>query len=105
MLQCTIFPRILNQLGHGHNVFFYLVKVQFIIRNYHIKKPLCPISNDSMLNIAKNTKSAWTWTQVFLYDKGSIHYQKLSDQKPLCPISNASMYNIAKNIKSAWTWP
>jgi hypothetical protein len=43
-------------------------------------------------------------TSFFLYDQGSINYQKLSDQKTLCPISNASMYNIAKNTKSAWTW-
>jgi sensor domain CHASE-containing protein len=26
------------------------------------QKPLCPISNALMYNIAKNTKSAWTWT-------------------------------------------
>jgi hypothetical protein len=61
ILQCTISPRILNQLEHGHK-FFYLVKVQIIIRNYQIKKPLCPISNASMYNVANNTKSAWTWT-------------------------------------------
>jgi hypothetical protein len=39
MLQCTISPRILNQLGHGHKFYFYLVKVQSIIRNYQIKNP------------------------------------------------------------------
>jgi hypothetical protein len=26
------------------------------------QKDLCPISNASMYNIAKNTKAAWTWT-------------------------------------------
>jgi hypothetical protein len=61
MLQCTISPIILNQLGYEHKD-FYLVKIQFIIRNYQIKKPLCPITNDQMYNIANNTKSAWTWT-------------------------------------------
>jgi hypothetical protein len=40
----------------------------------------------------------------FLYDQGSIDYQKLSDQKTFMSNLYASMYNIANNTKSAWTW-
>jgi hypothetical protein len=58
-----------------------------------------------MYNIAKNTKSAWTWTQGFFYMiKVQLIIRNYQIKKPLCPISNASMYNIAKNTKSAWTW-
>jgi hypothetical protein len=61
MLKCTISPRILNQLGHGHK-FFLSGQGSIHYHKLSDKKNLCPISNASMYNIAKNTKSAWTWT-------------------------------------------
>jgi hypothetical protein len=92
--------------------FFYLVKVQFIIRNYQIKKPLCPISNASMYTIAKNTKSAWTWTQVFFYlikaqfiiRNYQINNPYVQFQMLQCTISSTILNQLGHGFKGFLIW-
>jgi hypothetical protein len=82
----------INQLGHGHK-FFYMIKDQFIIRNYQIKNPYvqlqmiqCTIS-PRILNQLGHGHNV-----LFLSGQVSIHYQKLSDKKTLMP--NFKCFNV-----------